>query len=165
VKSVLLSIFLLMVVPMPAVSHAQAGKDAAAPPEQCSRGKPTRMLKSGSGLRILSETEARETVQSASPIKLSIHHSGCAHYVVDFRFSWVGRQMPLAQQAIQEAAKLLQGLPFDATYEPIIESLVIALEKAAQDPEKPIEPLSEMETVTVTTPEASVLNVRYNVAL
>src|SRR5262245_62151239 len=73
----------------------KSGKQAS--PSDCVRGEPEALLASRSDFRKSSAAEARETVSTETPIKLTIHHFGCSHYALDFEFTWPGARMPAPQ--------------------------------------------------------------------
>jgi hypothetical protein len=147
----------------PPAAAAKPGGQTPSP--ECVRGEPEALLVSHSDFQKSSPQEAVETVQTGSPIKLVIHHFGCTHYALDFEFTWAEPRMPEPKVSLVEAAAVLEKLPIKDSYGPLMKSLAEAIRKMAKDPYKQPLTMSEMETLTATTPALNVLRVRYNVAL
>ena len=131
----------------------------------CVRGEPEALLSSQSEFRRVSAGEAVESVQTRSPIRLTIRHFGCAHYALDFEFLWERSAMPEPKLSLTEAANVLEGLPIKESNKQAVKHLTAALRRMAKDPYKQPLSMSESETLTATTPSASVLQIRYDVAL
>lgn len=126
---------------------------------------PEALLASQSDFKKSSPREAQERVHTPSGINLVIRHFGCAHYALDFEFTWPDPQMPPPPVALKGAASLLEKLPFKVEYQQVMRSLVASLRKMAEDPYKQPLTMSDTETLTATTPAMNMLQVRYDVAL
>ncbi len=142
-----------------------SNRDTQASSSDCVRGEPEALLSSRSDFRQSSPREARETVRTGSRIKLTIRHFGCAHYALDFEFTWSDPRMPELRVSLEEAARLLEKLPFKQAYRPVMKNLIAAARRMAQQPRRPPLALSETETLTVDTPAPNMLLLRYDVAL
>lgn len=136
-----------------------------AEPSPCVREEPEAILESGSVFTKAPEREAIEIVQTGSPVKLTIRHFGCAHYLLDFDFVWPATRMPVRRIALLEAAALLEKLHATDAMKASIKSIVGALRMLARSPKDESHRLSELETVTLEAPTPHSLRVRYDVSL
>jgi len=137
---------------------------ASASPD-CVRGEPEALLSSQSEFRRVSAGEATESVQTRTPIRLTIRHFGCAHFALDFEFRWDQSAIPEPKYSLAQAADILDGLPVKESNKQAVKNLTAALRKMAKEPYRQPLSMSESETLTATTPSASVLQIRYDVAL
>src|SRR6185503_12420910 len=91
----------------------------AAKKSDCVRGEPEALLVSRSDFNRSGVGEATEKVRTESPVALTIRHFGCAHYALDFEFTWPQARMPEPAVSFGEAAAVLEKLPVKDTYRPL----------------------------------------------
>lgn len=108
--------------------------------------------------------EATETVRATGPIALTVRHFGCTHYALDFEFTWTGGR-PVRAAALVSAADMLSSLQVRSDYGPVIESLISAIRTLGETPDESTATISDTETLSVSTPAANALLIRYDVAL
>jgi hypothetical protein len=159
--------------PSPAPSpqqSAKAGQPHSPQPsveadDDCIRGEPAAILSQGSAFVPGGKREAWESVDGDAVPTLRIRHYGCAHYVLDFTFTWPRAAPPSRADALKAASTRLASLQAKEATRPILRQLDEALRTLAADTAMELVTPGEMTTITVAFPEAHVLVVTYDVAL
>ncbi|MCW5964287.1 MAG: hypothetical protein KIT83_09625 [Bryobacterales bacterium] len=146
----------------PATAPAQQDSPQA---DDCVRGEPAALLASGSSFAMHGAREALETVSTGKNPSLVIRHYGCAHYVLDFTFTWPETAAQERAAGLRAAAERLAELKGTEATGPILRSVREGILKLADDPASAWIQLSEMETLTVGVPSPAVLVITYDVAL
>ncbi len=133
--------------------------------DDCVRGKPSAILASGSAFVSRSPREAFETVSDAEVPRVVIRHYGCAHYGLDFTFTWAASTSLNRQTALREAADRISSLRGNHETAPTLQRIRDGIRKLADDPTKQTISLGEMETIGVSAPAPNAITVTYDVAL
>jgi hypothetical protein len=139
--------------------------DSGAAVLECVRGDPEPLFASGAEFRREGPLEARERAAAGGPIQLDVQHSGCAHYVLNFVFTWPSGAVPERSVALRAAAALLETLTPVESAGSIVRGVAGAMREMAADPALTFLSISEMETVSVGDSEPGTLRVVYDVAL